>query len=1276
MADHSTLVSTEKWIRRAFFPLFFASGACALVYEVVWVRILTQVIGNTTFATSVILAAFMAGLTIGSFIFGRLIDRRDRPLLIYAILEAGIGLFALVLPYLFTVLTPLYVSFSHCLGNTSHAFKLAQVILCFVLVLPPTILMGGTLPVLSKFAADRDNTVGKTVGGLYAVNTLGGVTGCFVAGFFLIGAFGIRSTSYLAVAVNLAVAATAFLLSRKERDFLMPQVAPPTPPLEKGGEGGFEMLFPEQKKEEYSYHIVIWAIGLSGFTGLAYEVLWTRLLIFSSTGMIVYTFSAMLTVFLSGFAIGSYIGSLLADKIKRLTEVFASLQIAIALICILTIPLLIRLHLFEETVNPYVAFITDPYWQNMSAFFLLSVAVIFVPSLLLGSVFPITVRIYTNDIGRIGHKVGAVYAANTVGAILGSIAAGFVLVPALGTRKSLIFIAVINLFIAVFVSFPLLSHKYNRRTLISRLAGFSSAVLVCSILAYHYWMDDESIKALFALGNEKVKIIYADEGVGGTVTVEQMPDYSRRLAINGINVAGTDFKFRTIQALQVHLPLLLHENPQDVLQIGFGSGATTWSISRHNVKHIDVVELISEVVKPAGYFTDVNHNVLSQKRAVITIDDVRSFLVRGTQKYDAILSDSIHPTIAGNGSLYSVEYFRLCKERLKPDGVFSTYLPFYSLTLNDFKIILRSMKKVFPYVYLWHTPAGRNEWSIVMGLNRPLAVDIDKLERRFNRNEVRMDLDGIMINDYRQLLSYFLLDDKGVSSMVGSQGMLNTDDNCYLEYVSAKLFNIRHHDVKEIMQELLVNRRNIFPFLVTDSDDPVLKRYILECDHILTGRLLELNGQFYPAKRAFRQAIELNPESEIAWDMLGYSKIAKETLLKAINENPKDYSIYNELGFIYLSGNNFAEAERQFQKVLEPNPDAIDTHLGLARAYLEMNQYDESVRHLNIIEQLGPTPWVATKAKNEIALIYAGRMAKYLPKSPEAHNRLGTAYWDRGNFDLAIREFEKVVELQPEFVMARLNLAIRYEELWELAKARDAFAKVLQVDPGNAAALGHLTQIRNKMTYQDLIAYLAAQSGGSRELPLGQRGAPYYSRGLEYWGKRQFAQATRELEKAVNYSPDYFADLVKLYEIQKMYDKAIEALQGIAKNNPQDTKTKMYIMKLNLLKELDKSPKTQEEKERYCQGLNTLGNMYWQEGEFEKAKEMLHRLISLDPDSAVIYVNLGRCYESTGELPEAIASYKKALELDPNLQFAQKSLSYLSDAIAYSGDMKKPHQTR
>ncbi len=1250
MADRLELFSTEKWIRRALFPLFFASGACALVYEVVWARILTQVLGNTTFATSVILASFMAGLATGSFLLGRFVDRSKRPLLLYAVLEAGIGLFALVLPYLFTALTPLYVSFSHFSGNTSHAFKLAQVVLCFVLVLPPTILMGGTLPVLSKFSADGEDTVGKTVGGLYSINTLGGVIGCFVAGFFLIGAFGIRSTSYLAVAVNLAVAAAAFLLSRKETGFFITHKAERT----KETSNPPTSLIP-------SFHIILWAIGLSGFTGLAYEVLWMRLLVFSAPGMIVYTFSAMLTVFLAGFAVGSCIGSLSADKIKRPAEVFAGIQVAIALICILTIPLLIRLHLFEKTVNLYITFISNPYWQNITSFFLLSIAVIFIPSLLLGSVFPLAVRIYANDIGRIGHKVGAVYAANTVGAILGSIAAGFVLVTLLGTRKSLIFIAMINLVIAVFISYPLLSHKYNRRALLFRLAGYSSAVLVCSILAYHYWMDDESIKAFFARGNQYIKIIYADEGIGGTVTVEQMPDYSRRLAINGINVAGTDFKFRTIQALQVHLPLLLLENPQDVLQIGFGSGATTWSISQHNVKHIDVVELVSEVVKPAGFFKDVNHNVLNQKKSVNTIDDVRSFLLRGSQKYDAILSDSVHPTIAGNGSLYTVEYFSLCKERLKPDGIFSTYLPFYSLTFNDHKVILRSMKKVFPYVYLWHTPAGRNDWSIVMGLNRPLVVDIDKLKQRFSREDVRSDLAGIMINDYRQLLSYFLMDDKGVSSLVGSQGMLNTDDNCYLEYVSAKLFNIRHQSVKKILQELLVKRGNVFPFLVNGSDDPVLKRYILERDHILTGRLLELNGQFYLAKRAFRQAIELNPESETAWDMLGYSKITKETLLRAINENPKDYSIYKELGFVYLSGNNFAEAARNFQKARESKPDETDTHLGLARAYLEMDQYDESVRHLNIVEQLGPIPWVDSKAKNEIALIYAGRTAKYLPKSPEAHKRLGTAYWDRGNFDLAIREFEKVVELQPEFVMARLNLAVRYEELWELEKARDAFEKVLQVDPRNAAALKHLTQIKNKTAYKDMIAYLAAQSEELREPPAGQdKGSACYSKGLEHWGKRRFAQAARELEKAVRYSPDYLADLVKLYEIQTMYDKAVEALQGIAKSNPQNTETKRHIMKLNLLKELKKNPETSEDRERYCQVLNTLANMYWQGGEFEKAKEMLNRLISLDPDSAVIHVNMGKCYESTGELTEAIASYKNAVRLDPKLENAGISLLRLS----------------
>lgn len=1249
---HSDWEPAPKWVIPVLFLLFFASGACALVYEVVWVRILTQVLGSTTFATSTILSAFMAGLAIGSFSLGKLIDWKKRPLLTYAVLEAGIGLSALVLPDLFTALTPVYVWACRHLGESPHSYRLVQIVLCFALVLFPTVLMGGTLPVLSKFAARRKDSVGRVVGGLYAVNTLGGVVGCFVSGFFLIGAVGIRATTRLTVITNLVLAAAAFILSRREGLYADADDPGLTDAEVRAG------AVPARASEENrpgQKNLVLWAVGLSGLTGLAYEVLWTRVLVFFSPGVVIYSFSAMLVVFLSGFALGSGIGGLVADRAKRLERVFAGMQMAVALTCLLAIPLVARLHSIAD--YGYLQFSSDRYWQEMSIFFLTCAALVFLPSVFLGTAFPIASRIYAQDLRKMGGRIGALYAANTAGAIVGSVGAGFILLPWLGTRRSLIVVAFINL---LTVGLMVKGHLRGKKV---ANAGLACGAVFFVLFAGHFWMDQDAFAPMFAKGNEDLKTIYAREGIGGTVTVQRLPDHSRLLSISGVNVAGTDFKFRTTQKLQAHLPLLLHGHPQDVLQIGFGSGETAWSVTRHDIRHVDSVEITPEVLEALPCFADVNQNVRDQERLKINIDDIRGYLVRSPQKYDVILSDSIHPTVAGNGSLYTVEHFRLCKERLRADGIFSTWTPLYELGLDDFKVILRSMKAVFPYVYLWHTPAGRNQWCILTGMMKPLALDIRRFEQSFNRDEVRTDLAEIMITDCRQLLSYFLLDNEGIDLLAGPTGERSTDDNGYLEYVAAKnSFGPidRHQGVKKILKELVARRGDVSRYLKADAQDAALRGYILERDHILAGRLLELGGRFNLANLMYRRALKANPQSETAWDMLGCSRIAKEILFKAMRGHPNDYMIYQGLGYACLNGEDLPGAMRWFKMAIRIKPDAIDSHFGLGKACFGSGAYGQAVEQLKIVEQLGPPPWVAEKVKKGFALIYSKRRAGCLPESEEARARLGEAYWDRGSFDLATAEFAKVAELDPRSVTARLNLAGRYEDAWELDKAAGLFREILRIDPGNQVAREHMERLE-KMLHKDVLALASAYPGMDELNARPDRSTPYYSKAMAYWKKRQFGEAARELEKAAKYAPGFLKDLARLYEIQGRYEPAIEALQDAVKNSPEDEEAKRRLMALTMLSEL--SQQSPGGGEKYLQLLSRLGFAYWQNKEFEKAKEVLRRILAFDPGSADIHFNLGMCYESTGELAEAVGSYRKALELNPHMEMAGNALARLLQSL-------------
>ncbi|MFZ5995306.1 MAG: fused MFS/spermidine synthase [Thermodesulfobacteriota bacterium] len=1252
-------MSGREWIRRAVYVLFFLSGTCALIYEVLWVKILARILGNTTFAASIILAAFMAGLAIGSYKFGKLIDRKNRPLLTYAIIEAAIAFLALSLPFLFSALTPLYIWICRFMGNTPFSFRLAQIVFCFILILAPTTLMGGTLPILCRFAATSNDKIGRITGELYAANTLGAVVGCFIGGFFLIEVFGIQGTTHLTVGMNFGVAIIAGLLSVSLHRYNNAEIPPATASSDKTGRTNYG----NQKSKFGPDNMIVWAIGLSGFTGLAYEIVWTRVLVFFSPGVLVYTFSTMLTLFLLGFAVGSYIGSFLADKIRPLRQTLAGLQTTLAFISVLSIPLVVRLNSLQEFARDYVELIPDPYWRSMTYFALACLALVFVPSVFLGATFPMASRIYTDNLKEIGHKIGTIYSANTIGAILGAIMAGLIFLPVLGTRRSLIFIALLNIIVAALILMRCLDRRIR--------VIFAQVTAAFLFLGGYFWMDQDAFISIFSKGNEEIRTVFAREGVGGTVTVHRLPDYSLQLAINGVNVSGTDFKFRTSQKLQAHIPLLIHSQAREILQIGFGSGETASSVTRHDIDHVDSVEISPAVIDAVGFFADVNQKVLDKSKLNLAIDDVRSFLVRGTRRYDVILSDSIHPTIAGNGSLYTVEYFRLCKDKLRTGGIFSTWAPLYELTPEDFKVILRSMKTVFSHVYLWHTPAGRNEWCILMGMMQPLSIDLRKLEQHFNRKAIREDLAAISVLDCRQLLSFFLLDNEGILQLIGQKGLCNTDDNSYLEYAAAKRYFgpvERHRGVKRILQELLVRRGDIVRYLKTGPGDLALKHYIMERDYILAGRLLELDSQFHLANMMYRRALELNPVSEVARDMLGCSHNSKAILLRALTENPKDYTICQNLGFSSLNAEDFSAATGWFKKVLETEPKSIDAHFGLAKAYFGLNKFDEAVEQLDIATKLGPVPWLSEKIRKGLNLIYAKRMVNYLPNSPEARQRLGLAYLERGSFDSALAELEGAVRLQPNSIMNHLNMATCYENALQFAKAKKGFLKVLELDRANRVAPKCLDRLSGRTSAEDIIAYATARLREPRNLrPPPYRSIHNYSSALDFWKQRRFTEATRELEKAVGYCEDHLPDLVSLYKIQGMYDHAIEGLQTMAKSNPEDRALKRELMELNLLKELKKIQKGPDANQKYCQILSVLANLYWQGGDFEEAEEALLKILALDPNAAVIHLNLGMCYEATGQLAKALDSYKTALEIDPHLGSARNTLLRLMDTIRKYG---------
>jgi spermidine synthase len=671
--------------------VFTLSGAAALMDQVVWLRYLSLVFGNTTYAAATLLAVFMAGLGAGALVAGRLADRWPRPLLRLALFELSIAGFAVVSPHFFVLMGDAYVGLYRSLGNHPAGFVLARALLAAFFLLPPTFLMGGTFPILlrgvSKWQACG---VGRPAALLYATNTLGAVAGTALAGFFSVRVFGLIATLWLAAGCNVAAALSFALLSRPARS--AESVA-----LEPARIARWMLLL----------------VAVMGATSLAYEVLWTRILL-HYLGSSVYAYSLMLVMFLFGIGAGSLLATPWIERIRDPLAALARIELGIGSLCLLQT-------LSFQLLNPLRVYLAQVIGAEAFAGACLVELVALLPVLgpptfLMGMSFPLAIRLVSADPRQRGRDAGAVYGANTIGSVLGSLVAGFALIPLLGTQSSLVAVAALNLAVGA-----VLLHRGHGPSLESRAAWVLSAA---ALLAPLLLPPNSVIFAARALiGDTTGSVVYFEESANASVTVRRVPTKDgayHSLEVNGVNVAGTHPSLYAVQKMQGHLPLLLTPGARSVLHIGFGSGGTAYAVSRHRVHEIVIAELTPEVLAASDrFFSHINHGVLADKRVHVELNDGRNFLMATPRHFDVILSDSVHPHYAGNGSLYSREYFALARDHLTSNGTVSMWLPMYSLTTKNYAMIMRAFHDVFPYTVIWYEPSVLNSFTIVTGRLTP-----------------------------------------------------------------------------------------------------------------------------------------------------------------------------------------------------------------------------------------------------------------------------------------------------------------------------------------------------------------------------------------------------------------------------------------------------------------------------------------------------------------------------------------------------------------------------
>lgn len=837
-------------IKGIIIALFFFSGFTSLLYQVVWLRMLTLIFGNTAYAVSTLLGSFMAGLALGSYLFGRIADKTSSPLRLYGILEGLIGLFALGSPWIFGATEPIYIYIYRSINPGTFFFSFFRFILCFILLLLPTTLMGGTLPLMARHFIRQRESLGFKIGYLYAVNTFGAVAGTFTTGFILILAFGLKRSIIFGGIMNFIIFLIAVLISRR-----------PAALMEKSKET------PEKVKRLKTpipaAGIQIMALFfLSGAASLAYEVLWTRILLLH-LGSSVYAYSLMLTIFLVGLTVGSFLFGSLVDKIKNYAVLFSLLEIGIGLYLLIQLGQFSRLS--ELMGNISGMFGSPSYAKKIIVSFMAAGQGLLIPTLLMGATFPVVVKLYSQKIKEIGREVGRLYSANTVGCIVGSLAAGFFLIPWIGVQRSLLIVASTNLIIGIYILI-----LYQKRRLAFSI--ISAGILMVFFLGYDFFYSKDAILLKAGVFNPQYgsKVLSYSEDVYATVTVQEIHEKRGKwlsLSMNGVNVAGTAPDLICIQKMQGHLPLLLHPNPKKVLHIGFGSGGTAWAVSCHPVESISVAEISPAVIEAADkYFKGVNHSVLQDPRVRISYCDGRNFLLTTQEKYDVILNDSIHPRYAGNGSLYTYDYYKLCRNKLKENGVISQWLPLYSLTEENFKMILSSFQKVFPQTSVWYINSTINPFTIVVGRLGDKGIDFQQFADRINDHKVKADLSRINAQTPFKILDYFIFQNDDVNRYVANVP-LHTDDHPYIEYLASKVIN-RQYSWYLNFKDIIEQRRSAENLLVNlehDSDEYSsitikVNRYAKATEHNLRGQLFFLKGRYGEMDKEFSLIPTINPE--------------------------------------------------------------------------------------------------------------------------------------------------------------------------------------------------------------------------------------------------------------------------------------------------------------------------------------------------------------------------------------------------------------------------------
>jgi predicted membrane-bound spermidine synthase/tetratricopeptide (TPR) repeat protein len=1019
--------------RAAAVAIFFFSGASGLIYQVVWVRQLARVFGNTVHSAALVTAVFMAGLGAGSFLIGRWSDRRYRtdprhPLRVYAYAELAIGALGTLLSLVLPRLGPLSALFFTYQRGADGFFEVGPAALAMryaiavVVVAPATFLMGGTLPLLIRFVVGSElGATGRRIGVLYGLNTAGAALGALLTDFVLVPRLGISGTQLLAVALNVAAGFAALALARSAARVPAPPI--PATSVEPAGH--------DLSAGRAVAGLTGATMLLAGFAAMGFEIVWFRYLT-QLLGGLRGVLSLLLAVILVGIWLGSMLGGWAHHRLGSPDLLFILSQSLFVLTAFAQLGLLDHAALADA----HVAELRDAFraaspmtqramelWSNLRSIAL----VVLLPAILMGASFPLANAVAQRAASTLAGRAGLLYFANTAGNVLGSVLAGFVLLPALGIQQSafvLLAVAAVGVIPIAISSWPKDLASTTRAHVVT-LVG-SAAMLTVALAGFSLLPPNRLLRPAVPSGTgAPPTIVSVSEGVNETILIGEVPGFRTSLYTNGHSMASDSPRGQRYMHAFAHLPLLAMEHPERVLVICFGTGNTLYAASLHPVARLEVADLSRHVLDHAHYFAASNHDVLRDPRVAAFVNDGRHhLLMQPAGSYDLITLEPPPISYAGVSGLYSREFYALAKDRLKAGGYLTQWLPAYQLGGDAVLAMVRAFIEVFPQSVLL---SGDDNELILMGTTGPsVALDPAALLRRLHeRPQVAVDLARLDMGTLTEIAGAFVASYETMAAVTARVPPV-TDDRPSMEYVLAsRLGTLALAD----MPRELFDPSNIDAYCPGCLRSvPGLADYLRVRARLYAADSFLSNGRhgealyFEDLRATIAGSVYLTRLFEgeaFGARRAGAAHLARGELPEAIGAYEYAISVSGPevealegLGLAYLEDGQFEQAAAMLSAALRIDPDRASAHFGLARAVGPLGDADQAIAELR-------------------------RGLDLEPQDAEAHYDLGVLLYSTGAKAAGEQELEETLALDPLHPRANLVRCRRAAAAGDLARASE-----------------------------------------------------------------------------------------------------------------------------------------------------------------------------------------------------------------------------------------------